>query len=201
LKNLHVRLFFAILLLVAGSIWVVVTKPISKGLDIQGGMRVVLQAKTNDPDFVKKKGVWNQEKLETVANIMRKRVDYLGVAEPLVYPQGNDRIVVELPGIKNKEEALKVVQTTAKLQFRYVKELEGEWKTEPEMKDGKETGYETIIGTDGKPVSEAELNDKVFSQPPILSGDELESNSRAELGPKGYWVHFEFRNGEPKRIF
>ena len=49
------------------------------GLDIQGGMRVVLQADTKDPAFVKKGGVWNQDKLETVARIMRHRVDFLGL--------------------------------------------------------------------------------------------------------------------------
>src|SRR5947208_15464080 len=158
-------------------------------------MRVILEAKINDPDFVKKKGVWNQEKLGTVANIMRRRVDALGVAEPVVYPQGTNRIVVELPGLKNKEQALQAIVSTAKLEFRYVKELEGEWHTRPETRDGRETGFEQITNRDGKPISDEELKDKVFSQPPILDGSELLPNSRVELGPKGYFIHFEFRDG------
>ncbi len=201
LKNTETRLFVFILCLVALAAWTVATKPTRKGLDIQGGMRVVLRAKTNDPEFVRKKGVWTHDKLETVANIMRRRVDALGVAEPVVYPQGEDRVVVELPGLKNPEEALNVIQSTAKLEFRYVPQFEtGEWRHEPEIKNGQPTGYEEIIGSDGKPVSPQELDDKVFSQPPVLDGSELEPNSQPELTPQGYVVQFEFRD-EAKRIF
>jgi SecD/SecF fusion protein len=194
LKNIHIRLFFLIILLVAGSIYVIVTKAIHKGLDIQGGMRVVLQAKTDDPQFVKKGGIWNQDKLETIAKIMRHRVDFLGVAEPVVYPQGADRLVVELPGVKNPEKALEVVQSTAKLEFRYVPEFEkNTWRHEPERIGEKETGFETITGPEGRKISEDELKEKFLATEPICTGADLQPTSRAELTAKGYIIHFSFQ--------
>jgi len=69
LKNLHSRLFLLIIVLTVGAIYTVITQPIRKGLDIQGGMRVVLRAKTDDPQFQRKKGIWNQEKLELISKI------------------------------------------------------------------------------------------------------------------------------------
>ena len=199
--NNQVKLLLLIVALVAGAIWAVATKPIRKGLDIQGGMRVVLRAKIEDPSFTRKKTKWTQEHLETVARIMRNRVDALGVSEQVVYPQGTDRIVVELPGVRNKDEALRVIQQTASLEFRKVTQFEnGTWRHEDETKDGVSTGYEKIVDSAGKEVSEAELNDKIFSTEPVLTGGELLPNAKAELGGDGYFINFEFRD-DAKRVF
>ncbi|MBM3494730.1 MAG: protein translocase subunit SecD, partial [Armatimonadetes bacterium] len=62
-----------------------------------------------------------------------------------------------------------------------------------------ESGFEKITGSDG-PVSPEELEAKVFSKDPVLAGDQLEPNSRAELGPEGTIIHFEFK-GDAKRDF
>jgi len=196
LKNIHWRLFVLILFLVAGSAYVAATKRPKLGLDIQGGMRVVLRAKKEEL----RSGKWSPENLETIAGIIRSRVDALGVAEPVIYTKPeSDQVVVELPGIRNKQEALDAIQTTARLEFRYVEELERDWRHEPEVINGRETGYEVITGPNG-PISQEELEAKVFSKPPILAGDELEPNSRAELGPDGTVIHFEFK-GPSKRVF
>src|SRR4051812_32269638 len=79
------------------------------GLDLQGGASVVLKPPKNTP-----KGTVNQ-----AIEIIRNRVDALGVAEPQISRQGN-AVVVELPGVKNQEKALEVVGTTAELRFRPV---------------------------------------------------------------------------------
>lgn len=79
------------------------------GLDLQGGVSVVLQPK-REVDT----GVLNQ----SIA-IIRNRVDALGVAEPEISRQGKS-IIVSLPGIKDKERALQVVGQTAELRFRPV---------------------------------------------------------------------------------
>jgi preprotein translocase subunit SecD len=81
------------------------------GLDLQGGASVVLQPPEGTP-----RGTVNQ-----AIEIIRNRVDALGVAEPSISRQGN-AIVVELPGVKNQERALEVVGTTAELRFRPVLE-------------------------------------------------------------------------------
>jgi preprotein translocase subunit SecD len=79
------------------------------GLDLQGGASVVLQ-----PQAKVDNGVLNQ-----AISIIRKRVDALGVAEPDISRQGGT-VVIQLPGIKNPANALKVVGQTAELRFRPV---------------------------------------------------------------------------------
>jgi SecD/SecF fusion protein len=194
--NIHWRLFWFILLLLAGSIYVVSTRKPKLGLDIQGGMRVVLRAKTEEL----RSGKWTAENLETTAGIIRSRVDALGVAEPVIYTKpDNNQIVVELPGIRNKQDALNAIQTTAKLEFRYVEELEREWRFEDEEVNGVKTGFQVITGPNG-PISPEELEARIFSKDPVLTGDQLEPNSRAELGPQGTVIHFEFK-GPAKQDF
>ena len=79
------------------------------GLDLQGGVSVVL-APT---------GKATGDQLDQSLNIIRSRVDALGVAEPDITRQGQD-IVVQLPGVKNRDRALELVGQTAELRFRPV---------------------------------------------------------------------------------
>lgn len=79
------------------------------GLDLQGGISVVLSPTEGA----------NVEALEKAVDIIRNRVDALGVAEPEIARQGND-ILVQLPGIKEQKRALQLIGTTAKLRFRPV---------------------------------------------------------------------------------
>ncbi|MDQ4069178.1 MAG: protein translocase subunit SecD [Actinomycetota bacterium] len=79
------------------------------GLDLQGGASVVLQPREQVPDGV----------LDQAIEIIRNRVDALGVAEPEVTRQGSS-IIVSLPGVSNRERALEVVGQTAQLLFRPV---------------------------------------------------------------------------------
>src|SRR5437667_12559778 len=79
------------------------------GLDLQGGASVVLQ-----PKHKAKSGT-----LDQAIEIIRSRVDALGVAEPEIQRQGNS-IVIQLPGVKNQQHALQLVGRTAQLLFRPV---------------------------------------------------------------------------------
>ena len=81
------------------------------GLDLQGGASVVLEPKDKVPASV----------LDQAIEIIRHRVDALGVAEPDISRQGS-AIVVQLPGVKNRDRALEVVGQTAQLLFRPVRE-------------------------------------------------------------------------------
>ncbi len=197
MKNIHVQLFFVIIALMIGAIVAIWLLPTRMGLDIRGGMRVVLRAKAEEA-----KGSWTRESLEVTKEIIRNRVDSLGVAEPVIYtkPESN-QIIVELPGLTNKQQARDTISTTARLEFRYVPELEGTWSTSEERTpDGKLTGFEKIFGADGKEVSPEELQTRIFSKDPVLTGSELLPNSRAELTTEGTIIHFEFRN-DSKRVF
>ncbi len=79
----------------------------SLGLDLQGGASVVLQPKVSVDSGV----------LDQAIEIIRNRVDALGVAEPEITRQG-DSILVELPGVKDQDRALELVGQTAELRFR-----------------------------------------------------------------------------------
>jgi preprotein translocase subunit SecD len=79
------------------------------GLDLQGGVSVVLEPK----------GQVKSGTLDQVIAIIRNRVDALGVAEPDIHREG-DNIIVQLPGVKNQQQALELVGQTAELRFRPV---------------------------------------------------------------------------------
>ncbi|HKP18826.1 MAG TPA: protein translocase subunit SecD [Gaiellaceae bacterium] len=81
------------------------------GLDLQGGLEVVLQA-------VPPRGhKLTQEDLDRSVSIMRNRVDKLGVSEPEIRKQGSDQIVIELPGVKNPKQAFDLIGKTAQLEL------------------------------------------------------------------------------------
>ena len=78
------------------------------GLDLRGGTSVVLQAQGKiEPDTMSK-----------VKNIIERRVNSIGVAEPVIQLSGNDKLIVELAGIKDPQKAIELIGTTAKLEFR-----------------------------------------------------------------------------------
>ena len=77
------------------------------GLDLQGGVMVRLEA----PEGT------TQEEMEAAKSVIENRINALGVAEPEVRLEGSNRISVELPGVEDAEDAVRVIGTTAKLQF------------------------------------------------------------------------------------
>lgn len=101
---------FVVLLAVVSGVYTLVSgnEPLL-GLDLQGGVSVVLQPTT----------AADEEALNQTVEIIRSRVDALGVAEPEISRQG-DTIVVDLPGVKEQQRALELVGQTAELRFRPV---------------------------------------------------------------------------------
>src|SRR5450432_2932691 len=79
------------------------------GLDTQGGLRVLLAA--DDPNSV------TADAMDQARQIVDRRVNALGVVEPVVQVSGNNRIVVELPGITNSEAAISTIRQTGLLEF------------------------------------------------------------------------------------
>ena len=87
------------------------------GLDLRGGMHVVLQVETKElPEDARR------DARERSLEIIRNRVDEFGVAEPSIFPEGRDRIVVQLPGIDDPQRALALIGKTALLEFKLVSE-------------------------------------------------------------------------------
>lgn len=88
---------------------------IKLGLDLQGGMHLVLRVDTS--------ALADRDKADAVARaieIIRNRIDQFGVAEPSIQAEGADRIIVQLPGITERQRALDLVGKTALLEFRMV---------------------------------------------------------------------------------
>jgi SecD/SecF fusion protein len=84
---------------------------IKLGLDISGGVYVVLEAQTDAT------GSDLQGLMEQTQTIIEQRVNEMGLAEPVITIEGDKRIRVELPGVDNPEDAIQAIGTTAKLQF------------------------------------------------------------------------------------
>ena len=106
------RLIFSLLLVVLPLIAVFATNTTPQlGLDLQGGISVVLAPKQG--------AKVESGTLGQAVNIIRRRVDSLGVAEPEISQQGNN-IIIDLPGVKDRDKALRIVGQTAELRFRGV---------------------------------------------------------------------------------
>lgn len=103
---------------------------IRQGLDLQGGTHVVLEAEDTPEATV------NDDAMERVVRIMEKRVNELGLTEPIIQRQGARRIIVELPGIKDPDKAIQVIGKTAMLEFK--DEAGNTVLTGTDLKDAKE---------------------------------------------------------------
>ena len=101
-----------ILVTVIGFLFVPLFKGLKFGLDLQGGFEILYKAESIDGSKM------NKEKITATYKTLSKRIDSLGVSEPEIIVEGNDRIRVKLAGVKNPEEARTQLSTVATLSFR-----------------------------------------------------------------------------------
>jgi len=142
------------------------------GLDLQGGMRLVLEIDRSKLDSD------DRDVIDRAYAIIENRINQLGVAEPILQKQGRDRIIVELPGIKDEKVAKEVIGKTAQLEFNLVREdaereralsiieaTVGGGKVEGDDEaDGESEGGEAKSAQDTeKDRAEQELADRLFS--------------------------------------
>ena len=128
MRERNVGLLIGVIILALAALWVALpTNPgihihlgpinfdrdirVHQGLDLQGGMQVLLAA-----DLPEGQGI-DPGAMEAVKVIVKNRVDALGVAEPLVQSQGDRRIIVELPGVEDPELAIATIRETGLLEF------------------------------------------------------------------------------------
>jgi len=112
-KQQNILLLAITLVLVVGS-WVLLWPPsekITQGLDLQGGLSVILTAQESTSTAV------TASVMDRAELIVRNRVDRLGVREASIQRQGNDSLLVQIPGISNAQEALAVLGSTGQLEF------------------------------------------------------------------------------------
>lgn len=85
---------------------------INLGLDLEGGSHIVLQAQpTEDRDI-------DNEVMTGILSVIERRVNQIGLSEPVIQREGSDRIIVELPAVDNPSEAISTIGRTAMLTFR-----------------------------------------------------------------------------------
>lgn len=120
---------------------------IRQGLDLQGGTHIVMQAEDTEENKV------TNEAITQVINIMQKRVNEMGLTEPIIQREGANRIIIELPGEKDPQKAIETIGKTAVLQF---KDEEGNVKlTGEDLKNAKEQ-----MGQNKQPLVALEFSDE-----------------------------------------
>jgi SecD/SecF fusion protein len=156
----------AVLLLVGAAGWMVVTRPARLGLDLRGGTQIVLEAKDSPDRRV------DGDTLARTLEVLRRRVDQLGVTEPTLQRSGGRRVIVELPGVYDPEEAVEVIGKTAQLTFHPVLGLAEPAAAEPTATQLPADGDQLVLAD--------EDGGRLRLGPAALTGEAV-GDARAEL--------------------
>ena len=193
MKGKNTFLFFLIVALIAGAAFVAINgltigkfsiSPIKDqlklGLDIKGGVVVVYEADTEE------KGDDLARTMDQTKQIISKRINELGLTEPVITLQGDDRLRIELPGVSNAQDAIDTIGQTAMLEFVLVT---GDVPATTGMKS-TDFKYEAILtGTNIKDayVSKDEYNQPVVGLEFDATGTDLfrEGTLKAASSPSG----------------
>ena len=117
LKSLRGRIIFiAMILGICG--YYIYANGLKLGLDLQGGMHLVVEI--DDPDGTLTDDA-RADAIDRAETVLRTRIDELGVEEPLIQKVGSDRIIVELAGISDENQAKDVIRRAAFLEFKLVR--------------------------------------------------------------------------------
>lgn len=155
-------------------------RSINLGLDLQGGIHLVMEVQTEGLELEEAR-----DAVDRAQEVIRNRVDQFGVAEPTIQRQGENRIIVELPGLQDVERAKNLIGQTALLEFqllepdedrdRLIQRIDGvlsassDSATEDEVRDG-----------DGAPDNDAVSADEEEAAPSLF--DDLESDDAGGEG-------------------
>ncbi len=169
------RLILALLIL-AGSIAVAVSATPRLGLDLKGGIQITLE--TQDTPTVKA----DAEATDRTLEVLRGRVDALGVSEPTLARAGDNRIIVELPGLQDPREAARVIGKTAQLSFHPVADVATP-KTKPK------NGQEVLPDESGQKL----LLDKTVVPGNLVSGSKPGNDPATGTG---WFVTVDFKGSE-----
>lgn len=105
-----------ILGLIVAAIWVIFTIPVPLGLDLRGGSQLTIQVKTT-AEITQ----ITERELEAVKKVVEGRINGLGVSEPVIQTVKPDKILVQLPGVNDPQQAERILGGTAQLEFRLQK--------------------------------------------------------------------------------
>ncbi len=186
-RNLIILLVMAVL--VAVSLYFIIPPSVKThlGLDLQGGLQIVYQAKTADGKAP------TTAQLDQTVGILDRRVNGLGVTESAIQKQGTDQISVSLPGVKDAQQALDLIGKTAQLEFykddprsrpvgpvatrdEALKQLKSQGVSQAEIDqlaaEGNTDKY-ALVQQPADPVTNQPQQWYVFKRPPALTGDAI----------------------------
>jgi len=170
---------------VAGAVAILLSAEPRLGLDLRGGTQIVLE--TRDSATAKA----DRDATDRTVEVLRHRIDALGVSEPTLVRSGDRRIIVELPDVQNPAEAANVIGRTAELTFHGVTAASTESPTAGPGRPPGDTGARVLPDESGQPLQLAAAS---------LSGNDVD-RADAETDPQlGRWqVSVDFRgSGEGK---
>src|ERR687894_2905818 len=117
-RNNLIVLALVVVLLGTAAYFIFINEPVTEstqlGLDLQGGVSAQLQGSQTGGGKV------TGEEIQQAADLIRQRIDRLGVAEPDVRVQSEDQVVVQIPGVENPDEIIRIIGSTAQLGFYQV---------------------------------------------------------------------------------
>jgi len=164
---------------------------IKQGLDLRGGTQILLEARPTAGQQV------TPADLQTAKTIVERRVNGLGVTEPLVQIQGENRIIVELPGIDNPDQAVQTLKSTGQLEFVEIGSSTN--APFPNIKDGvyvRTTNKDSVPDAAQLGATELPYADQVFKT--IMTGRDLK-DAQIQLDQYGApYISFELTDAGAK---
>jgi protein-export membrane protein SecD len=118
-KKIHITIIIIFILIIGVSFYYIfrdsISNSIKLGLDLKGGTQIILKPVGEEAEDI------TPEKLNHTMDIIRDRIDRLGVSEPLITKDQVNNIVVQLPGVEDPDSAKEIIGKTANLEFRLVR--------------------------------------------------------------------------------
>lgn len=148
---------------------------INLGLDLQGGMHIVLRVDTSKAPLESRK-----DAVDRAIEIIRNRIDQFGVGEMAIQREGKENIIVQLPGVTDRERALEIIGKTAHLEFRIVSDNAEDIKKA--MNKEEVPGYELLYMERGERGGREPL---LVAKEASLTGD-LIVNAKTDFSSRGF---------------
>jgi preprotein translocase subunit SecD len=190
MQKQKIVLVFIILLIVA-SLTVIKNLPLQLGLDLRGGAQLTLEIKNTKGQTI------TAGDLNAVKKVIENRINGLGVAEPVVQTVGEDKILVQLPGVTNPQEAEKILGGTALLEFRpqkvgtqnqfsaeYANQRSLDAQIEALRKQGKIAQEQAKFDQLQESLNKAQVEIGKLFDPPAITGKNLK-DARPEAPDRG----------------
>ncbi len=175
---------------------------IKLGLDLQGGTSFLVEMDTTKLSNTNETG----SALSQAIEVLRKRIDRFGVAEPVIQSAGGNRILIQLPGLSqaDKDSAKSQIQKTAFLEFRMVKEDSDDYfdRKNGELTQPVPYGYELLKHVDQQANGTTRLEQFIVKKKPEngLAGD-IVKNAGVQRGNLGEpEIHFELTDEGAKKF-